>query len=434
MSEGQFLFPHLFMYRMGQAILKVAGGKKPWGFCLTQPQRQPTEQAQAALFTMKASTGCIMKTLCRCREERIVGPFTDWNMSGVQCVNISRPRAVQNGQPGTTLPGTMELPSDRSAAFSRWSTLRCAMVLSTSTPAHSHHNAPPTCHQPLGAYQFVLFHTIQANMHLPEFYLGLPTDSITTKLPDFGVKEKAQEVKFQSKKGLGLTPMLSALKTNTLLQKRKHMKTLKLQVVNIFFRKERKTGSHLLLGLKSTKLCSFAGMGRLDRRRKMLSNGQWQQGFQKDPLLSGCFRNKETEIPVRSDLNMATVVRSPVYVASGQAAPCWLTRKPWPLPRGSPAALPCVLASSCGRKPLNLLQTSEEQKAVVYYCSSCSKVETPFSEISRTLVYQSPSQSEPYTPCWSSTCRQVGHLHPVKSQPEVGGRCELTNINQICSA
>ena len=135
MLEGQLCFFPLpfFMYRMGQAILKVAGGKKPWGFCLTQPQRQPTEQAQAALVSMKASISCIMKTLFRWREKRIVGPFTDWNMSGVPCLNISRPRAVQNAQPGTTLPGTMGLPSGRSAAFSK-----CCALWGCHGPQHIH--------------------------------------------------------------------------------------------------------------------------------------------------------------------------------------------------------------------------------------------------------------------------------------------------------
>lgn len=45
------------MYRMGKAILKVAGRKKPWGFWLTELQRQPTEQAQAALLTKHCSDG-----------------------------------------------------------------------------------------------------------------------------------------------------------------------------------------------------------------------------------------------------------------------------------------------------------------------------------------------------------------------------------------
>lgn len=203
-------------------------------------------------------------------RRKLTGPFTDWNVSGMRCLGISRPRAVQNGQPGTTLPGMMvchqawALPS-LDGAFS-W----CHGPLHIHTSSFPH-DAP---HTSLWG---------QVNWCNSTAELTLSSLTILFRAPDrwdhnktlFHVEEKAQSAKFHSKKViLGLTRNSArCIKNKYSSSEKKTHDKLKIQVVNVFSRKE--TGRHhLLTGLKSTKICSPARADRLDPRRKTLSNGQ----------------------------------------------------------------------------------------------------------------------------------------------------------------
>lgn len=107
----------------------------------------------------------------------------------------------------------------------------------------------------------------------------------------------------------------------------------------------------------------------------------------------------------------------------------------------SPGLLPetlLLLPSVCwlrpiGSRPLKLLQTSGTDSSCLFPQLLLQSEDTAFRNFQETCPPVSLSEWT-HTHCQSSTCRQMGQPQPIKPQPEVGGMCGVTNLNQICSA
>lgn len=105
------------------------------------------------------------------------------------------------------------------------------------------------------------------------------------------------------------------------------------------------------------------------------------EGLGRSLHLSGCFRMKETEIPLGTGLNTRTVPGLRLGGQQSAATPPAARGLHGTAVQASPPAAP----------------TSEQQQAVVSSCSSCSKVKTFVPEISSKPAHKSCCPCQPPT-------------------------------------